>query len=93
MKPPFLIAVAALVMSTGLSRPSGSLTGRASVADGDTIEMRGERVRLHGVDAPESWQTCEDSYGGIYRCGKESASTLDRFLAAVYPPYRTALIA
>jgi succinoglycan biosynthesis protein ExoI len=28
------------------------------VTDGDTIEIRGERIRLHGIDAPESGQWC-----------------------------------
>jgi endonuclease YncB( thermonuclease family) len=26
------------------------ITGRASVIDGDTIEIHGQRIRLHGVD-------------------------------------------
>lgn len=30
-----------------------SLTGTARVIDGDTILVRGERLRLHGIDAPE----------------------------------------
>ncbi len=34
-------------------------TGRATVIDADTIEIRGERIRLDGIDAPESSQTCE----------------------------------
>ncbi|WP_370050740.1 thermonuclease family protein [Sinorhizobium fredii] len=62
-----------------------TLTGRASVIDGDTIEIKGERIRLHGVDAPESWQKCGDGDGGTYRCGKEAAFALDRFLAASRP--------
>jgi endonuclease YncB( thermonuclease family) len=33
------------------------------VVDGDTIEIRAARIRLHGIDAPESGQTCTDSAG------------------------------
>ena len=34
------------------------ITGTASVIDGDTIDIHGTRIRLHGIDAPESRQTC-----------------------------------
>lgn len=64
---------------------AGPLIGGASVIDGDTIEIAGERIRLHGVDAPESWQKCQDDDGGTYRCGRESALALDYFLAASRP--------
>jgi len=30
----------------------------ASVIDGDTIEVHGQRIRIHGIDAPESRQLC-----------------------------------
>ncbi|AWM24063.1 succinoglycan biosynthesis protein ExoI [Sinorhizobium fredii USDA 205] len=62
-----------------------AIVGRASVIDGDTIEIRGEHIRLHGVDAPESWQSCNDGDGVTYRCGKEAAMTLDQFLAVSRP--------
>ncbi len=32
--------------------------GIASVTDGDTIKVDGHKIRLHGLDAPESQQTC-----------------------------------
>ena len=34
------------------------LAGRAIVVDGDTIEVHGTRIRLFGIDAPESAQLC-----------------------------------
>mgnify|MGYP003353179641 CR=1 FL=1 len=41
--------------------PTG--TGRVTkVIDGDTIEVRDRRFRLHGIDAPESKQACPDGW-------------------------------
>ncbi len=52
------------------------IVGRASVIDGDTLEIRGTRIRLQGVDAPESAQLCQDRAGKDYRCGQKAALAL-----------------
>jgi endonuclease YncB( thermonuclease family) len=53
-----------------------AVAGAASVVDGDTIEIHGARIRLHGIDAPESYQICIRG-GRRYRCGQEAAFALD----------------
>ena len=52
------------------------ILGTASVIDGDTIEIRGERIRLDAIDAPESSQLCYDAIDKPYRCGQQSAFAL-----------------
>ena len=54
--------------------------GSASVIDADTLEIRGERIRLVGIDAPESGQKCLDSSRKFVRCGTMAANALDRWI-------------
>jgi endonuclease YncB( thermonuclease family) len=69
-----------LLASTGIAL-SGDLMGQASVIDGDTLEIRGARIRLWGVDAPESSQLCRGEDSLPYRCGAKAANDLDAFIA------------
>ena len=64
------------VCAMGVPAKAGPLVGVATVIDGDTLEIHGQRIRLHGIDAPESGQTCEDAQAGTYRCGAKAALAL-----------------
>ena len=69
--------VVALLFLTTSARATTDLTGIASVIDGDTIEIHGQRIRLFGVDAPEAGQFCRGADGRAWRCGVEAARALD----------------
>lgn len=43
--------------------------GPIRVVDGDTIRVGAVTVRVHGIDAPEQDQTCEDRQGREWPCG------------------------
>jgi endonuclease YncB( thermonuclease family) len=53
-----------------------TITGVASVTDEDSLEIRGIRIRLHVVDAPESRQRCTRPSGQTWRCGQQAALAL-----------------
>ncbi|MER8966282.1 thermonuclease family protein [Mesorhizobium sp. M0808] len=61
------------------------IVGIASVTDGDTIEIHGQRIRFNGIDAPESAQQCEDAKGLRYQCGAKAAAALEVFLSESRP--------
>ena len=61
--------------------PAASLSGRAVAVDGDTLKIGGTRVRLLGLDAVELDQTCIDSAGAEWQCGREARTFLSQLTA------------
>ena len=58
-----------------------TLVGNPEILDGDTFHFvrLGERVRLEGVDAPETRQHCLDAEGKRYSCGQSAREALKGF--------------
>ncbi|MFY7852106.1 MAG: thermonuclease family protein, partial [Brevundimonas sp.] len=80
-----LLLALSISLSAAPSFADDLIVGRASVVDGDTLDIRGERIRLNGIDAPEAAQRCTDQAGREYRCGKVAAFALDEFLSKSRP--------
>jgi endonuclease YncB( thermonuclease family) len=51
-----------MALSLGTLLQSATLASAQTVTDGDTIKFGKERVRLWGIDAPESKQLCPDGW-------------------------------
>jgi len=77
---PFLCGTLAVFLALGVTGPADAdqptLIGTASVIDGDTLEIHGQRIRLFGIDAIESRQRCFLPDGTAWRCGTEAANRL-----------------
>ena len=67
-----LVLVAAGAAGAGISG--------ASVTDGDTLWIGSERIRLHGIDAPESAQSCRAG-GETWACGEAAIRAVRERLA------------
>ena len=68
-----LVGTLALVAS--VAAPASAQSGQTRVIDGDTIDVGKTRVRLYGIDAPESGQSC--IAGGVrWACGHRATRAL-----------------
>lgn len=63
------------------SQGAEKLSGRATVIDGDTIDIGGTHVRLEGIDAPEASQSCSRKWIGTWSCGAAATKALSRLIA------------
>lgn len=78
--------LAALLLACGLAlsgmntATASPVSGSARVIDGDTIQIGSERIRMEGIDAPESAQICRDARGRPWACGDAAARRLSSFI-------------
>jgi endonuclease YncB( thermonuclease family) len=77
MNCPLLVsAMLATVILTLPAFAAESVTGKARIVDGDTVEVAGTRFRLKGIDAPERGQMCQDILQQPFDCGATAVRTL-----------------
>lgn len=77
-----LLVLPLLTFSSGHSKAQRGeiLQGVTRVVDGDTIVVGTVRVRLEGIDAPETTQTCGRRLFGHWRCGEEATRQLAKLI-------------
>lgn len=79
-------AILALLVGSIGAATATDIIGKASVIDGDTIEIHGERIRLWGIDAMESDQLCRDEDSTYYQCGRLAANALATLFIGIPRP-------
>ncbi|MEK9935248.1 MAG: thermonuclease family protein [Rhodobiaceae bacterium] len=97
MKKPVLIIAALLLQAviqpvTAADQPF-SIQGELSVtrvSDGDSLRSGRLKIRLHGIDAPELKQTCTDSTGATWPCGRAARDAVSEITKAA--PLRCVLM-
>jgi len=70
-----IVVLVALFLAAHSATGAEAIVGRAVVIDGDTLEIHTKRIRLYGIDAPESGQSCTVQ-GKSSRCGQLAALAL-----------------
>lgn len=61
--------------------PGGTVSGVPRIVDGDTIEIGAIKLRLQGIDAPETDQICLDQNTRKWACGVSARDALIRYSA------------
>ncbi len=56
-----------------------TINGKPRIIDGDTIHIKSKKIRLHGIDAPETKQTCKIN-DEVWFCGKQSTKELKNLI-------------
>ena len=74
------LAGALLAAASTLAGAQTTITGTAHVIDGDTLQIGTERIRLHGIDAPEQRQQCYAD-DRAWPCGAQASAALARLCA------------
>ena len=74
----FILILTCLIFLTNFGN-SRTIMGKARIIDGDTIHIKSNKIRLHGIDAPETKQTCKIDDEDWY-CGKQSTKELKNLI-------------
>ena len=84
----FVIILFFFSFSFSYSTDTRSISGKTDVIDGDTIKIKGQSIRLVGIDAPEKKQLCKKPYLNLfiftfsksYPCGQTSTNSLKKLI-------------
>ena len=72
------VALTAMVLIAS-SANAAEFVGIARVVDGDTLTIGAAKIRLQGIDAPETDQVCLNASGQQWTCGLEARDRLPAY--------------
>jgi endonuclease YncB( thermonuclease family) len=75
------VACVILLCLAGCPAYAGEIGGVPQIVDADTVYVGGSKIRLSGVDAPETDQVCLDARGQSISCGVEAKNRLQELSA------------
>ena len=70
-----LILILIILFNYNTKIIASEISGFATITDGDTIKISNNKIRLHGIDAPEKKQKCIKN-SKEYNCGDVSTEML-----------------
>jgi endonuclease YncB( thermonuclease family) len=73
------LTLTALLACAASPAHAQTISGRPTVLDGETLELRGLRLKLIAVDAPDD-HVCEATDDARWRCGPRAATALAELL-------------
>lgn len=73
------VAAAYLLLASRHSSAAEIVSGPPRIVDGDTVQIGSTKIRLVGIDAPETDQLCLDAKGENWACGVASRDQLIKF--------------
>ena len=72
------ISILLLTLAFSSSSYSDEISGIPNISDGDTLKIWNQGIRLEGIDAPETAQTCTKKDGSTWKCGEAAANYLQK---------------
>lgn len=76
-----IVVVVAAIAVARFEAPQQQFTGEGRAADGDSLAIGDDRIRLIGLDAPELDQECRRADGASWPCGREARDVMASLLA------------
>ena len=74
-----ILILSIILLFFGNSVLAKTINGKPRIIDGDTIHIKSNKIRLHGIDAPETKQTCKIN-DEVWFCGKQSTKELKNLI-------------